>query len=174
MPRHPIHQPLVPIILVLWAASGCAAPTNHTVVAQVPGGASPVAAEPIAEVESILGSSGIEEATRMLITDQGAWTAAWEQLFRHTRPVPPVPPVDFARSAIVVAAMGTKPSGGHSITFEGAYRDDRRLYLVILERTPGPTCVTTAALTAPVVVVRVDRTDLPVAYVENKETVSCE
>jgi hypothetical protein len=162
------------MLLFLWAASGCVAPTHHTVVDQVPDGASPVAAEPIAEVQSVLSYSGIEETTRMVITNQGAWVVAWEQLFRHTEPAPPVPAVDFARSAIVVAAMGTRPSGGHAITFEGAFRDDRRLYLVILERTPGPTCITTAALTAPVVVVRIARTDLPVAYVEKKETVSCE
>lgn len=173
MPQHPLHPPLVPITLLLWAASGCAAPTNHSVVDRVPDGAAPVAAEPIAEVQSILSYSGIEEATRMMITSQGAWSAAWDQLFRHTRPAPPLPSVDFARSAVVVAAMGTRPSGGHAITFEGAYRDDRRLYLVILERSPGPTCMTTAALTAPVVVVRVARTDLPVAYVEKKETVAC-
>ncbi|MFN0181336.1 MAG: protease complex subunit PrcB family protein [Gemmatimonadales bacterium] len=173
MPRRSPHQSLIPVILLLWVAGGCAAPTNHTVVDEVPAGAAPVKAEPIAEVESILSYSGIEEATRMMITKQGEWIAAWEQLFRHTQPAPPVPSVDFAQSAIVVAAMGTRPSGGHAITFEGAYRDDRRLYLVFLERTPGPTCMTTAAITAPVAVVRIARTDLPVAYVEKKETTAC-
>lgn len=64
-----------------------------------------------------------------------------------------LPPVDFARELVVVAAAGQKPSGGHTISVGRVTLNDGELLVEVVETTPGPDCVTTQALTQPVDVV---------------------
>ena len=111
---------------------------------------------------------------RLVLTDAAAWARLWGEATAGYHPRPPVPAVDFAADVVVVAAMGTRASGGYSIHIDRAYEADGRLHVVVREVTPGPRCATTAALTAPLTAVRVARGEAPVLFVERAETLACD
>jgi len=160
---------------MLWlsaamAAGGCTDPGGAQ---DLPPNAQLMASTEVVIDQVTAQSSGIEVAARRLISDAGVWAATWSEIHSTVRPEPALPNIDFAGSVVVVAAMGTKPTGGHTIEIEGVYRADDRLYVVVRETSPGSNCMTTQALTAPVVAVSVEKTGLPVSFVERRETVSC-
>ena len=74
---------------------------------------------------------------------------------------------------VVAAAMGTRPSGGYSVSVSAVYQQDGTLFFRIREASPGPTCLNAAVLTAPAVAVLADRWDGPVEFVEESGTNSC-
>jgi len=117
--------------------------------------------------------SGVDDRRRLFIKDAAAWTTLWEEVTSHVQPPPPVPAIDFGAEAVIVASMGTRPSGGYSITIEGVFEADGQLYVAVREISPGSNCVTTAALTAPVHAVRVPRRTGTVVFVEHTETRNC-
>src|SRR5688572_11745267 len=117
--------------------------------------------------------SGVDDRRRLFMKDATAWTALWEEVTANVQPPPPVPAIDFDTEAVVVASMGTRPSGGYSITIEGVFEADGQLYVEVREVSPGSNCVTTAALTAPVHAVRVPARAGTVVFVEHTETRNC-
>jgi hypothetical protein len=119
-------------------------------------------------------TSGIETRERIVVTDSAAWASLWTRIMGSHSPRPPLPRVDFTREMIVVASMGTRSSGGFSIVFDSAYSRSDTLFLRVTERSPGPTCGTTAALTAPVALARLSRTSLPIGFAETKAVVACD
>jgi len=118
-------------------------------------------------------TSGIETRERRVIDSAADWETTWRRIFQDQQPAPSVPAIDFGSDLVVLAAMGTQSSGGFSITIEGVYRTADRLFVVVRESSPGENCLSTAALTAPVAAVRVQRTGLPVDFIERKATKSC-
>lgn len=128
---------------------------------------------PDERVESLFddSNSGLDERTREVIRTPGAWADAWQQLHEGQSPVPERPAVDFDDSLVILAAMGSRPTGGYDIEVESVHRDGESLYAVIRETSPGDGCGLTQAFTAPATAVRVPRVDGDVELVE-KETVN--
>jgi hypothetical protein len=92
-----------------------------------------------------------------VLRDRRGWEAAWRQLHGGDAGGP-APAVDFAREAVVVVALGERPSGGHAVRVEGTSAGaDGALVLHVTETVPGPGCMSTMQITAPVDVVRVPR-----------------
>lgn len=117
--------------------------------------------------------SGIPDRRRLVIRDAPAWAALWNEAASMQHPQPPLPHVNFAQQMLIVATMGTRPSGGHSIEIDGVYAAGGRLHVAVREVAPAASCGTTGALTAPVMVVRVARSDAPVVFVERSEVRDC-
>jgi len=92
--------------------------------------------------------TGVAEARRLVIRDANAWAEFWSELGVGERPE-----VDFTRDLVVAVAAGQRPTGGHEIAVEKVARNDGVLTISVLETSPGPNCMTTAALTQPVDVV---------------------
>lgn len=109
-------------------------------------------------------TSGFDARTQMVIRDSASWGPAWLRLLGSHSPKPPLPRVDFSREMLVIASMGTRSSGGYSIAIDSVYVERDTVFFKIRERSPGPSCGTTAALTAPVGLARVERSDLPVGF----------
>lgn len=118
-------------------------------------------------------SSGLSDSARLVIRDAQAWSELWIRIVENHEPAPATPQVDFSREMLIVAAMGTRSSGGHSIAITGVTTDAAGVTVTVMGRKPGPTCMTTMALTAPVDIVRIPRTDLPVRFVEQLSVSSC-
>ena len=116
--------------------------------------------------------SGLTESTRLVIRDASAWAEMWARL-STARPVPPLPTVDFNREMVVVAALGARPSGGHSIVVESASREGGSVYVTVRSEVPGSGCLLSQALTSPVDVARMPRTDDPVQFRERNVTRAC-
>jgi hypothetical protein len=130
---------------VLAAAPGCDAQSGGGTVPLVPSDAVVTAVQRLGP----WGYSGLEQPARSVITDAGTWQQTWTALWsRHSSP-PSVPAVDFGADAVVLVAMGTRPSGGHAIRIDDVSRSGDVIYVRVTQSSPGPTCITTAALTQP-------------------------
>ncbi|MGH7525215.1 MAG: protease complex subunit PrcB family protein, partial [Gemmatimonadales bacterium] len=113
--------------------------------------------------------TGIREARRMVIRDQASWSQFWPELRIGDQPQ-----VDFTRNVVIAVAAGQHTSGGHEIAVERASFNDGELTVHVLETSPGPDCMTTAALTQPVDVVVVPAAGARSwSFVERREARSC-
>jgi hypothetical protein len=93
-------------------------------------------------------SSGIKGARQLVIRDPDTWSRFWSELGAGVQPQ-----VDFSRDLVIAVASGQRPSGGHDIEVQRVTRSGGELRIEVLRTSPGPTCLTTAALTQPVDVV---------------------
>ena len=117
--------------------------------------------------------SGVTAAQNLVVRDASAWNALWQRINAMSIPVPPLPAVDFTREMIVAAAMGTRNTGGYDILLTGATEDQAGVEIRVLEVSPGAACITTQALTQPVVLARAARRDGSVRFVVSRETRKC-
>jgi hypothetical protein len=84
------------------------------------------------------------------------------------------PSVDFNHDVVVAVAAGQRPTGGYEIAIDRVTQSDSRLTVEVVERTPGPNCMTTASLTQPVDVVVVPAADAKsLSFLERKEIRGC-
>lgn len=118
--------------------------------------------------------SGIDTALRVVVKEPDRWRELWAQVAGQRTPAPPIPAVDFAEEMVLVAAMGRRGTGGYSIAIDRVQRDDEAIVATVVETSPGPGCMLTQALTAPVTAVKLPRSDLPVRYVEERQTRDCD
>lgn len=113
--------------------------------------------------------TGISEARRLVIRDVNAWEQFWSELGVGDRPA-----IDFTRDVVVAVAAGQRPTGGHEIAIDRVTHASGELTVEVVERTPGPNCMTTASLTQPVDVVVVPAPDARSwSFVERKEIRGC-
>ena len=113
--------------------------------------------------------TGVNEARRLVIKDANAWAQFWSELGVGERPA-----VDFTRDVVVAAAAGQRPTGGHEIAIDRVTRTDGELTVEVVERAPGPNCMTTASLTQPADVVVVPAADAQGwRFLERKEIRGC-
>jgi hypothetical protein len=108
---------------------------------------------------------GLGDPTRMVIRDSAAWRDFWAQAHSLAEPIPAAPPVDFADSMLLVAALGTRATGGYAVSIDSVARG-AALRVFVTALAPAPDCVTTMAITWPVQVVRVARFDGSVEFIE--------
>lgn len=113
--------------------------------------------------------TGIGEARSLVIRDANAWDQFWSELGVGARP-----DVDFTRDIVVAVAAGQRPSGGYEIEVERVTRSDGELNVHVVDRTPGPNCMTSASLTQPVDVIVVSAADARSwRFLERKEIRGC-
>lgn len=117
--------------------------------------------------------SGLRDSARLVVRDAPAWRATWDAIQREMSPPPPAPAVDFAREMVVVAALGTRPSGGWEIVVDSALASAAEVEVYIRRLAPGRGCFTTAAISTPVDVVRLPRRDVPVRFTERLVREDC-
>ena len=165
-------------VAMTWgAASGCESPLEFDDVADVqevptiPAGAEAVSVQGMEDITTPV--SAIRDRRRVVIRDESSWAAYWNDFHANIVPMPDPPSVDFSTKMVVAAAMGTRPSGGYSVSVSAVYQQDGTLFFRIREASPAPTCLNVAVVTAPAVAVLADRWDGPVEFVEESGTNSC-
>lgn len=119
-------------------------------------------------------NSGFDAQARLVVTSQAEWEATWRHVWHGHSPVPATPAVDFEREVVLVAAMGSRSSGGYHIQLQQAAAQSNRVVVRVIETSPGSRCFTTAALTEPVDVVRLPRTSLPIDFQTVKTVRECD
>ncbi|WP_420128609.1 protease complex subunit PrcB family protein [Longimicrobium sp.] len=119
-------------------------------------------------------NSGFEMQARLVVTSQAEWEATWQRIWQNTRPVPAPPAVDFQHEVVLVAAMGSRSSGGHHIQLQQAAAQPGNVVVRVVETFPGEACVVTAAITEPVDVVRLPRTSQPIQFQTVKQVHACD
>lgn len=113
--------------------------------------------------------TGINERRRLVIRDANAWAGFWSELGVGDRPA-----VDFTRDLVVAVAAGQQSSGGYEIAIDRVTQNNGELMIEVVETSPGPNCMTTAALTQPVdVIVMPAVSARGWSFVERKEVRGC-
>jgi hypothetical protein len=156
----------IPLLLLLGGCSG-GAPT--------PGAETP--APVVTRIDSTAvvldRGQGLGDPTRAVIRDSTGWAAFWTQAHALVEPAPSGPPVvNFADSMLLVAALGTRSTGGYGVGIDSVARG-ATLRVFVTELHPAPGCMTTMAITWPVQVVRVARFEGSVDFVEQRRERPC-
>ena len=118
--------------------------------------------------------SGFDQPARLVIRDQPSWEAAWERLYLRSRPVPPLPEIDFSREVVVLVALGNRATGGYGILIDGAATTASEATILVRSISPGAKCGVTAALTQPVDIARMTRRQIDVRFSERSEVQQCD
>src|SRR6476646_3051450 len=99
-----------------------------------------------AEPYSFAFYSGFDTPTRVVVRDAVTWQAVWHQIYLRISPVPPVPAIDFSRQMVVVAALGSRSTGGYSILLDGATEAaNDGIAVTVNSSSPGSNCIVTEA-----------------------------
>ncbi len=172
----PRAGPLRPLLLAAaLAAGGCATTTTQADSRPTanPGPSKPVPRGatmtlPLArfhnEPRAFTQQSGFHDATNLVIRDRAAWLVAWTALHAGQDSVPPLPAVDFDRELVVLAALGTKPTGGHEILIASAVEEDGAVVVQVSVTMPGPDCMTTQVATTPADIARIPRVAAAIGF----------
>ena len=166
--------PLPLLLLVLPMVSGCqggATPTVPVVAMEVPEGATALDPQ---QVERIPNAGYLADAGRRLIGTAEEWQAFWQEIHAHIAPVPPPPALELGGHLVRAVAIGTRPSGGHGVAVESVHRRGDDYFVTVEIRSPGPGCMSTMALTAPVEIVRLPRPTGAIHIVERQVTTDCD
>ena len=113
-------------------------------------------------------NGGIAERKRLVIRDRDQFNEFWKELFRSSSDKPLLPEVDFSREMIVVAAMGQRPSSAYAIIIDSACEVGNQLEVLVRSIDASKCGMQLGVLTAPVDVVRLPKTDLPVIFRETE------
>lgn len=150
-------------------AAGCIGATAPTV------GPEPIAITRFAPDNRAFSSfSGISAPTRMVVRDTSTWRTTWQRINQPFIPQPPLPTIDFSREMVVLAGLGTEPSGGYELRIERATRDTIGIDVQLRRTAPGAGCPVIAAMTQPIDLVRVPLSEQPVRFSELTEVTPCE
>jgi len=169
-----------PMLALALAASACTSTQASTAMDGTPPAASSPAADaavPLRRLSeeaytSIRYNSGLAERGEQVVRDAGAWSSLWSRMTARNRPAP-LPPVDFGRDMVLVAAMGRQPSGGHRVTIERVDDTGTELVAHVSHQRPGPRCGTTSALTEPADAVLIPRSTRNVRWMVRETTLDC-
>jgi hypothetical protein len=95
--------------------------------------------------------SGVQEARQVVIRDQAALTAWFAKIHATSAPAPPPPMVNFTDWMVVGVFLGTRRTGGHSVTIERIAVEPSSGNVVVyaVETQPSPDAIVTQAFTQP-------------------------
>jgi PrcB C-terminal len=116
--------------------------------------------------------------TFRVVRSLGEWNALWQPSVSNPSSMPrreswPID-VDFTKYTLLLVALGTRPSGGFTVTIRDARDDGTVVHVSVLEVRPrGPDCAVTAALTYPTTAVLIPRTDKAVRFEIESADLDC-
>jgi hypothetical protein len=116
---------------------------------------------------------GLNEPMQQAVTTSAEFLKLWAQIHFHSSRVPSPPDIDFSKEMVLVNGMGQRSSGGYSIRTERIEDDGEIIRVFSRTRSPGPKCMTSAAFTSPVELIRVERSSKPVRFITMNEVVEC-
>jgi hypothetical protein len=94
-------------------------------------------------------TSGITIGRKALVRDSEDWAALWAEHIRGVSgPLPP-PQVDFSQEAVIAIFLGTRPTGGFSVTIRRVERERDGLMVYFREVRPAKGVLVSQVLTQP-------------------------
>lgn len=118
--------------------------------------------------------SGLTESQRSVIEDEASWEDLWTRIHAVMSPAPALPSVDFSEDVVIVAALGSRPSGGYAIRIDTVQQTGAGIEVLVRQVRPGPGCGVTTAITSPVDLVRVPRVAADADFREVELTHDCQ
>lgn len=111
--------------------------------------------------------------TMVVIREQATWQSAWNQVTHNMFPQPNLPQVDFSTRIVLVAAAGTKPTGGYSVGLLQAVEDNGAISVDVTSTSPGTGCVVTQLVTSPVDIGSIPQTTAPIMFNVTRKVQGC-
>jgi hypothetical protein len=118
-------------------------------------------------------NNAFSSQTTLVVRDQESWQELWSRMNATISPAPPVPAVDFSKDLVLVAAAGTRPTGGFSVAITNAAESGGEVIVNATITSPGRNCIVTQALTSPVHAVTMARRDAPISFQVGQEVRNC-
>ena len=81
--------------------------------------------------------SGVSKASQLVVRSADEFSALWQRVHATAKPQPAVPAVDFEKSIVVAAFMGTRTTGGYSISIGHPTKHDGKLTVTVHQSLPG-------------------------------------
>jgi len=118
---------------------------------------------------SFTSGSGLKERLRTVIRTREAWVEMWKRIYNANPPdeaMALLPEVDFSREMLIIAALGERPTGGYGIVVDSACKRQKELEIVVRSISHVTCGGVTQSLTQPLDIVRLPKSELPVAFAE--------
>jgi len=94
-------------------------------------------------------TSGISIRREALIRDSGDWAALWAEHIRGISGPLPIPQVDFSQEVVIAIFLGTRATGGFSVTIRRVERERDCLTVYFREVRPAKGAPVSQVLTQP-------------------------
>jgi hypothetical protein len=117
--------------------------------------------------------SGLYQERTMVIRSAAEWQGQWRRITARQGGPPPLPPVDFGREMVLMAAMGPQPTGGYRVVIDKVLDQQGELLAFVRFVSPGRRCGAIAAVTSPVDLVRVPASSKNVRWQVEREAADC-
>jgi hypothetical protein len=88
--------------------------------------------------------SNMDDARQAVVRTTGEWNALW----RLHAPERPQPAVDFGKEMVVGVFIGSRPTGGYSVTIVGVEDGPKGTVVRYRESAPGPNAITAQVITS--------------------------
>ena len=108
--------------------------------------------------------SGYEEKGDLVITDGKTWKQVWTKIYKGVEPMPALPKIDFNKDILLAVFMGTKSTGGYNIDIQTILEKTDHLKVEVREISPRGTGIVTMALTQPLHVVKISKSNKQVRF----------
>jgi hypothetical protein len=109
-------------------------------------------------------ATAFPDSIRMVIRDAQSLTSVWTQATKGQASAPPLPPVDFTQSIVLLVGAGKMRTGDQIHVDSVGTRQGR---LVVVVRTTVD-CQSVPSAAYPFEIVRVKRSNKPVSFVERR------
>jgi len=108
--------------------------------------------------------SGIARRRGEVIVNAGRWEAVWQEMHSDRSPQPSLPPIDFGKETLVLAAMGEEGDACWTTEIAEVLAMKESLRVGVLEKRAPMSCACPAVVVHPVHVVRIPRRDRPASF----------
>jgi hypothetical protein len=111
----------------------------------------------------------------LVYRDSGSFRAAWVQLFPVAGLRPAMPAIDFGTWRVIIASVGTKPTGGYYLSLERGQVVRDSALLTVIVHTPPRNCGVTEELTQPAIAIATPIAPIPfrIAFHESAGRARC-
>jgi len=119
-------------------------------------------------------SSGLASESFRAVRSEKEWDDLSAQLvLQPSKGDVHAPGIDFEKFTVLVAALGSRPTGGFSVLVQGAFDNGRTIEVYVLEVRPGPDCTVITTVTHPIAIALIPRSDRPVRFQVDTADVNC-
>jgi hypothetical protein len=109
-------------------------------------------------------TSGITVLETPVVRNTSDWAALWARHAAVFTPAPTQPSVDFSSGQVVGVFLGTRPNSCYSVEVLRVTQSATRRLVTYRETTPSATATCTAQAVAPMHLVRISASTLPVEF----------
>jgi hypothetical protein len=111
--------------------------------------------------------------SQKLINTQSDWRAYWRSAHAGLPSIPPLIPVDFAKSSVVAVSLGAQPTSGYGLKITSINASETGSVINVTETTPTVTCAVAQMKTNRYLIVSSSKIAEPVTFRITSDKRSC-